>query len=170
MMKFNLLAGVALMSGLLAAPVFAASSTDMQGVQAAKVSLSGAITAAQKMGNGKAVRAEYRTEDGAGKYEVVVVSGGKTNTMDVDPTTGQAVRAKRDDTGKSDKEGAEAIESAQTGLGDAIMAAEKEGGKALEAKLDEKEGMAAYKVEVANGDKTATVWVDAGSGQIIKKS
>ncbi len=170
MTNMKMLAGIGMMAGLLTAPAMAASSTDIQGVQAAKVSLAEAISAAQKEGDGKAIFAKYHTMNGAGQYEVVVVSGGKTNTMDVDPGTGQAVKAKRDDAGKTDKNGVQAIESAQTGLSDAISTAEKQGGKALEAELDTKKGTTAYEIEIANGDKTDTVWVDVNSGQIIKKS
>jgi uncharacterized membrane protein YkoI len=90
--------------------------------------------------------------------------------MDVDPGTGEAVKTKRDDAAKTDKKGMETIESAQIGLDQAIATAEKQGGKALEAQLDTKKGVTAYEVEIANGDKTDTVWVDVNSGQIIKKS
>ena len=170
MNNMKILAQVAMMSALIATPVLAASSDDMKGAQAAQVSMSDAIVAAQKLGNGKAVHAKYVTESGAGKYEVVVVSGGKTNTMDVDPSTGQAVRAKRDNTGDSDKKGAETIEAAKTGLAAAIATAEAQGGKALEAELTTKKDTTAYEVEIARGDKTDTVWVDVNTGQIIKKS
>jgi uncharacterized membrane protein YkoI len=170
MNKFKMLAGVAVYAALAAVPAMAASITDIQGVQAAKVSLSDAIDAAQKSGDGKAIFGKYHTMNGAGQYEVVVVAGGKTNTMDVDPTTGEAVKAKRDDAAKSDKKGVEAIEGAQTPLDQAIATAEKQGGKALEAELDTKKGMTAYEIEIANGDKTDTVWIDVNSGEIIKKS
>jgi uncharacterized membrane protein YkoI len=171
MKQFNLLAGAAMLSGILAGPIaFAASDTDMKGVQAAQVTLGDAVEAAQKAGNGKAIYGKYETREGTGTYEVVVVSGGKTNTLRVDPTTGQAVKAKRDDADKTDKNGAQTIESAQVGLPDAIMTAEKQGGRALEAELDTKDGKTTYEVEIANGDKTDTVWVDVNSGQIVKKS
>ncbi len=170
MKQIKLLASAALCAGLLAAPAFAASSDDMQGVQSAKVSMSDAIMAAQSSDGGKAIYAKYRTSNGAGKYEVVVVANGKTDTMEVDPSTGEAVKAKRDKAGKTDKDGMNTIESAQTGLAQAIQAAEKQGGRALEAELDTKKGATAYEVKVANGDKTDTVWVDVNSGQIVSKS
>jgi len=170
MKQMKLLVSAAFCTGMLTAPAIAASSTDIQGVQSAKVSLSDAIMAAQKTDNGKAIYAKYHTDEGVGKYEVVIVANGKTDTMDVDPNTGEAVKAKRDDAAKSEKNGVNTIESAQTGLVQAIQTAEQQGGKALEAELDTKKGSTAYEVRVANGDKTDTVWVDVNSGQVIKKS
>ena len=165
------LTGAALMVGLVApSSAFAASDANIHGVQAAQVSLADAVTAAQSAAAGKAIYGKYDTRDNAGVYEIVVVSEGKTNTMDVDPATGKAIKAKREEAGKTDKKGAMTIEKAQVGLSAAISTAEMEGGKALEAMLDTKKNATAYEVEVANGDKTSTVWVDVNTGKIIKKS
>jgi uncharacterized membrane protein YkoI len=166
----KLIASTALVVGS-AAPAAFAASTDAKDVQNAKTSLSDAITAAQTANNGgKAIYGKFRETKGVGQYEVVVVNNGKVDTLDVDPTTGQAVKAKRDDAGKTDKKGEATIESAQTTLAQAIDTAQQQGGRALEAELDTKKGVTAYEIEVASGDSTSTVWVDVNSGQIIKKS
>jgi uncharacterized membrane protein YkoI len=171
MNSYKLLSTAALIAGLAAPAAFAASSTDAKDVQNTKISLADAITAAQNASSGgKAIYGKFHETHGVGQYEVVVVNNGKTNTLDVDPTTGQAVKAKRDDAGKADKKGEATVESAQTGLAEAINTAEKQGGRALEAELDTKKDKTAYEIEVANGDTTSTVWVDVNSGEIIKKS
>ena len=166
----KLLASAALIAGFAAPAAFAASSTDAKDVQTTKVSLADAITAAQNAGSGKAIYGKFHETHGVGKYEVVVVNNGKTDTYEVDPSTGEAVKAKRDDAAKADKKGEATIQSAQTGLATAINTAEKQGGRALEAELDTKKNTTAYEIEVANGDNTSTVWVDVNTGQIIKKS
>ncbi len=156
--------------GAMAAPVLAASNSDLQGVQSAKMSLSDAISAAQKASNGKAIYGKYHTENGTGDYEVVVVANGHDETYKVDPNTGEAVKAKQDNASKTDEKGESVIQSAQTSLSEAIRTAQKEGGKAMEAKLDTEKGTTAYEVEVANGDHTSKVWVDVNSGKIVRKS
>jgi uncharacterized membrane protein YkoI len=171
MKMFNLLTGAAMTAAIVAAPLaMAASDADMKGVQAAKVSLGDAIDAAQKSADGKAIYGKYETRNGVGNYEVVVITGGKNETLRVDPNTGDAVKAKQDDAGKTDKDGLQTIESAQVGLDQAIMTAEKQGGRAIEAELDTKKNATAYEITVANGDHSATVWVDVNSGKIIQKS
>ncbi len=171
MNTFKLLTGAAMLTGLTMAPLaLAASDADMKGVQAAKISLAQAIQSAQKAGNGKAIYGKYDTRDGVGNYEVVVIAGGKDETLRVDPTTGEAVKAKQDDADKTDKNGVATIQAAQVTLAEAINTAEQQGGRALTAELDTKKNTTAYEIDVANGDHTDTVWVDVNSGQIVKKS
>jgi uncharacterized membrane protein YkoI len=167
----KILASTALVVGFAAPATFAASSTDAKDVQNAKMSLADAVKAAQEAESGsKAIYGKFHVTNGVGKYEIVVVNNGKTDTLVVDPTTGDAVKAKRDSADKTDKKGEATIESAQTTLAAAIDTAEKQGGRALEAELDTKKNTTAYEIEIANGDSTSTVWVDVNSGDIIKKS
>jgi uncharacterized membrane protein YkoI len=171
MKNFNLTASAAVLTALVMAPMaLAASDADVKGVQAAKMSLADAIQSAQKAGNGKAIYGKYDTRNGVGNYEVVVISGGKDETLRVDPNTGEAVKAKQDDADRTDKNGVATIEAAQVTLADAITTAEQQGGRALTAELDTKKNTTAYEIEVAKGGDTDTVWVDVNTGKIVKKS
>jgi uncharacterized membrane protein YkoI len=171
MNQMKLLASAALFAALATPAAFAASSNDVKDVQNAKMSLSDAIQAAQKVESGKAIYGKFHDTNGIGKYEVVVVnSSGKTDTLEVDPTTGEAVKAKRENAPNTDKKGEAVIENAQVGMAEAITTAQAQGGRAMEAELDTKDNKTTYEIKLANGDNTSTVWVDVNSGQIVKKS
>ena len=172
MTNSRLLAGAAILVCLAGAPTaFGASDTDIQGVQSAKLTLSDAIMKAQKQDSGKAIFGKYETHNGTGNYVVTLVTAdGKKDTMNVDPATGQATKAERANSGSSSEAGAQTIEQAKIGLTDAIKTAEQAGGKAMRATLDTDKGRTAYKVELAAGTKTTTVWVDATSGQTFDSS
>ncbi|HLG86894.1 MAG TPA: PepSY domain-containing protein [Alphaproteobacteria bacterium] len=173
-MRLTHLTASAALSALLAgAPVaLAASDSDLQGVESAKMTLSQAIMAAQKSDNGKAIFAKYETHNGVGNYVVTIVgANGQKDTVNVDPQTGQATKAAETSSGSSSQAGAQTIENAKVGLTQAIQTAEaKGGGKAMRATLDTEKGKTAYKIELANGNKSDTVWVDANSGSIINRS
>lgn len=170
MRSTKLLAATAVASLLLGSAAFAGTKEDYDTVSRAKHSLADAIGAAEKVAGGKATDAKFETERGVSKYEVTVVQNGKRDIVNVDPTTGQAVKGKESDAGSSDQRDAQAITSAKTGLAAAITAAEQQGGgKALEASLEKQNGNPVYDVKLANNDKTQTIRVDAATGKVASK-
>lgn len=172
MTNSKLLTSTAILLCLAGTPaVLAASDTDIKNVQSAKLSLSDAVVKAQKQDSGKAIFAKYETKNGVGNYVVTIVTmNGKKDTLNVDPQTGQATKSDQTSSGSSSQSGAQTIENAKVGLTDAIKTAEAQGGKAMRATLDTDKGKTAYKIELANGSKTMTVWVDADSGQVFDSS
>ena len=168
----KLAAGAAMLATMTVAPaLLAASDTNIKGVESAKMSLSEAVMAAQKEDSGKAIFAKYDTADGAGNYLVTVVTAaGKKDDVKVDPMTGQATKASVSNSGSTSRAGAQTIEQAKLGLTDAIQKAEMNGGKAMRATLDTEKGKTAYKVDLAQGDKSHTVWIDANSGSLLSRS
>jgi uncharacterized membrane protein YkoI len=165
-LKFG--ASLVVLAGLAAAPAFATSETDIQGVESAKVSLSDAISSAQKVCGGKATKAMYETSHGAGNYEVACVANGQFERLYVNPQTGAATKEKQASASSSDTSDMQTIENAKIGLSDAISTAEGSGGKALGVTLSSTNGQQAYKVTVANGTQTNDVWIDATSGTVLK--
>lgn len=163
----KILAATALASLLVGSAAFAGTKEDFDTVSKAKHSLADAISAAEKAAGGKAVDGKFETERGVSKYEVTVVQNGKRDVLNVDPTTGQAVKGKEKDAGSGDQKDVQAIASAKTTLASAVSAAEQQnGGKALEASLDKQNGNPVYDVKLANGDKTQKVRIDANTGKV----
>lgn len=168
MRSSKLLAATAVASLLLGSAAFAGTKEDFDTVSRAKHSLADAITAAEKAAGGKATDAKFETERGVSKYEVTVIQNGKRDIVNVDPTTGQAVKGKESDAGSGDQRDAQAV--SKTSLATAITTAEQQGGgKALEASLTKQNGNPVYDVKLANGDKTQTIRVDAATGKVASK-
>lgn len=96
--------------GLLAGTLAVADENDtreMQALNAAKVSLTEAITLAQNVAEGVAVSAELDDEEAVPVYLVEVVSGGRDYEVRVDPGTGKVLDKQLDpeddDDGDHDK-------------------------------------------------------------------
>ncbi|MDB5367365.1 MAG: hypothetical protein JWM77_3292, partial [Rhodospirillales bacterium] len=146
----KILAATALATLLVGSAAFAGTKEDFDTVSKAKHSLADAVSAAEKAAGGKALEGKFETERGVSKYEVTVVQNGKRDILNVDPTTGQAVKAKEKTAGSGDQKEAQTITSAKTGLAQAIAAAEQQsGGKALEASLEKSSSNPVYEVKVA---------------------
>jgi uncharacterized membrane protein YkoI len=167
MRSTKILTATAITSLLIGSAAFAGTKEDFDTVSKAKHSLADAITAAEKTAGGKATEGKFETERGVSKYEVTVVQNGKRDILNVDPTTGQAVKGSEKNASSGRQEDAQTVTAAKTGLAQAITAAEQQsGGKALEASLDKENGNPVYDVKLANGDKTQKVRIDANTGKV----
>ncbi|GIL41822.1 PepSY domain-containing protein [Roseiterribacter gracilis] len=167
MRSTKILTATAIASLLIGSAAFAGTKEDFATVSSAKHSLADAIGAAEKAAGGKATDAKFETEHGVSKYEVTVVQNGKRDILNVDLTTGAAVKGSEKNASSSKQQDAQTITAAKTGLAAAIATAEQQsGGKALEASLEKENGNPVYEVKLANGDKTQKVNVDASTGKI----
>lgn len=170
MRSTKLLAATAVASLLIGSAAFAGTKEDFDTVSKARHSLADAIGAAEKVAGGKATDAKFETEKGVSKYEVTVVQNGKRDIVNVDPTTGQAVKGKEKDASSGDQKEMQQAAAAKTGIAAAISAAEQQGGgKALEADFTTKDGNPVYDVKIANGDKSQTIRVDANTGKVASR-
>jgi uncharacterized membrane protein YkoI len=170
MRSTSFLAATAIASLLVSSAALANTKDDYDTVSKAKHSLSDAIGAAEKAAGGKATDAKFETSSGVSKYEVTVVQNGKRDIVDVDPTTGQATKAKESNAGSSEQRDMQAITQAKTGLATAINTAEEQGGgKALEASLKNASSNPVYDVKLAKGDQTQTIRIDANTGKIASR-
>jgi uncharacterized membrane protein YkoI len=143
---------------------------DIHEAGSARVSLLQAITAAQHSRDGRAISARFQAADGTGRYVVSVVSYGQRDDVAVDPATGEARRLEGDAASRSEREEADTARDASIDIAKAIAVAEREGGRALGARVAEKRGRPAYRVDVNEGGLVSKVWVDAESGHILQKS
>ncbi len=80
------------------AGAYASESTqnDALGIADAKVSLTQAVSAAERHVGGQAARAEYENDDGQPVFEVEVVKGSTVMDVKVDPTSGAVIAATGD--------------------------------------------------------------------------
>lgn len=104
--KFSILALAALMAGGAATFAMAQSQeNDAQAIQNAHISLSQAITAAEKKVGGKAARAEFeQSKQQSWIYEVEVVNGSKVFDVDVDPQSGKVLSSRPDTVDQDDEQ------------------------------------------------------------------
>lgn len=92
-------AATGLLLALVAAGTFAAGKSvenDAIGIGATKITLSEAISAAEKHVSGKAARAELERSTGRMVFDVEVVSGSKTYDVKIDPDQGTVLASTED--------------------------------------------------------------------------
>ena len=150
--------------------------------EAAKVSLRDAVEAAEIEG-GRAIDAAYREvremgclERDAGYYDVTVLIDGKLPLVSVDAASEQIVPRKeqgfeREIGGQfferlfegSPEKHAAAASRMTVHLHQAIDKAEKDGGKAMEARAEEKDGHAGYTLKLVDHGKLRLTWVDGAA-------
>ena len=149
---------------------------------AAKVSLRDAVEAAEAAG-GRAIDAAYREvremgclERDAGYYDVTVLVDGKLSLVSVDAASEQISPRKeqgfmRDVSGQflerlfegSPEKHAEAAARMKVHLHQAIDKAEKDGGKVMEARAEEKDGRAGYTLKLVDHGSLRVTWVDGAA-------
>ena len=175
-----LLAAMLLTSGCATLLAEAEPAKDVVCFQSAKVSLTDAILTAERQG-GRAVAARYRQDEELGclvnkpgEYDVTLLDRGALRTVAVDAKTraiGSAEprgtvfertsrfldRLFEHDSGKS----ARLAPEVTPGLLESIAIAERSGGKAIKAHIDDKGGRLGYSVKLVNQGKTRTAWVDS---------
>jgi hypothetical protein len=149
--------------------------------EASKVSLRDAVEAAEVEG-GRAIDGVYRQvcELGClnrdpGYYDVTVLIVGKLSRVSVDAGS-QQIRARNSDVtgrswagelferivhGTSDSR-IPAAERTSIHLHDAIASAEKQGGKAMEARIEMKNGTPGFSIGLVEHGRLRTTWIDGG--------
>ena len=150
--------------------------------EGAKVSLRDAVEAAEIEG-GRAIDAAYREvremgclERDAGYYDVTVLIDGKLSQVSVDAASEQIVPRKAQGFGReiggqfferlfegSPEKHAAAAARMTVHLHQAIDKAEKDGGKVMEARADEKGGRAGYTLKLVDHGKLRVTWVDGAA-------
>jgi uncharacterized membrane protein YkoI len=148
--------------------------------EAARVSLKDAIATAEA-GDGKALDADYRQDEemgcltnDPGVYDVTVLASGRINTMSVDART-RAVGPREASgvmnalLGGSPFEGSPAdmarmMPRLAVDISQAIDLAEKQGGKAMTAWIEAKNGRAGYTVKLVERGKVRETWIDGERG------
>jgi hypothetical protein len=145
-------------------------------LEAARMSLRDALTAAEATG-GRALDADYRQDDemgcirgNAGVYDVTLISGGAIGVVSVDVATGEV--GPRVNAGVMNAllaggrfEGSHAnmarvLPRLSMRAREAIEIAEQQGGKAMVAWIDEKDGHPGYVVKLVQHGRVHVVWVD----------
>ena len=147
-------------------------------VDAAKISLKDAITAAEGAG-GKVLDADYRQDDemgcikgDAGVYDVTLLSKATIEVVSVDARSGEvgpranasvmnALLAGGRFEG-SPANMARVVPKLSMRAAEAIDIAERQGGKAMVAWIDEKDGHPGYVVKLVQRGRVHVVWVDGG--------
>ena len=146
--------------------------------QAAQVSLTDAIAAAEATG-GKALDADYREEEemgclqnAPGVYDVTLLSGGRINTVSVNARS-HAVGPKEEESvmnallgGGPRFEGSPAdmasmLPRMSLTMPQAIAAAEQQGGKAMSAWIERKDGKPGYTVKLVERGRVNVTWIPA---------
>ena len=144
--------------------------------EAARVSLKDAIAVAEA-GEGKAIDADYRQDEemgclqnDPGAYDITLLAGGRINTVSVDARTrtiGPRVEAGVMNAllGGARFEGSSAdmarmVPRLGIDISQAIDIAERQGGKAMVAWIEEKNGKAGYTVKLVERGRINVTWVD----------
>lgn len=147
-------------------------TSEYRAAQAAKVTLTQAIEAAESKGQGRAVEVDFEVENNIPQYEVKVLGAdGKLVEHHVDANTGQVIKSENHPIEGFFKRLKPAdMQNARTSLKQAVALAEqKAGGRAVEAEVEHEANSVQYEITVANGDRTQKVKVDA-NGQIVSQN
>ena len=148
--------------------------------EAAKVSLKDAIAAAEA-GNGRALDADYRQDEemgcllnDPGVYDITLLTGGRIGTVSVDARTRSI--GPREESGVmtallgaspfpgSPADMARMVPRLGIDISQAIDVAERQGGKAMVAWIEEKNGKAGYTVKLVEGGRVRETWIDGERG------
>jgi uncharacterized membrane protein YkoI len=149
---------------------------EVECLQRAKVSLKEAIATAESSG-GKALDADFREDeemgclgDNPGAYDITFLAGETISVVSVNARSG--VLGPREDAsvmnvlfGSARFEGssvdmARSVPALGIGISQAITIAERQGGKAMSAWIEAKDGMAGYTVKVVKNGRVRVTWVD----------
>jgi uncharacterized membrane protein YkoI len=165
---------LAVAAGLLVSTqaAFAVDQEDVRALNASRMSITQAIDAAAKQGNGRPIDAEFARKGAAAHFDVKVLTQDKVMKYTVDANSGQV-------TGTSEQTietfftrmKPEDLRNTQTSLIQAIGAAEQRAqGKAIQAEAERDQGHISYEITVAKADgSTHKIKVDGQSGQVAEK-
>jgi uncharacterized membrane protein YkoI len=148
--------------------------------EAAKVSLKDAIATAEA-GDGRALDADYRQDEemgclqnDPGAYDITLLTGGRISTVSVDART-RAI-GPREESGVmtallgaspfpgSPADMARMVPRLGIDISQAIDIAEQQGGKAMVAWIEEKNGKAGYTVKLVERGRVRETWIDGERG------
>lgn len=139
----------------------------------AKISTIDAVANAEKRSGGRATKVELEKEKGAYLFEVETVSKGKVARTLIDPATGKTVQVKDEGAlekffDRDEQDDLKKLNAVPTTLSAAIAAGEKNvGGKAVEAKLDDDEDSAVFRVEVVKNNLIHLVMINGADGKVL---
>jgi uncharacterized membrane protein YkoI len=147
------------------------SKAEIQAFQQVKVPLTQAVQAAEKHSNGKAIDASFEQKNGMPIYRIKTYQNNSVCEGTIDANSGQVAgsgqttpQSKLD---QEDMQELQAAKNAQTSLVQAVQAAEqKQGGKAIDAGLEARNGKVAYELELVKNGQLRTVTVDPQNGQL----
>jgi len=167
-----LLAAVALGFAVTGAQAADKASREDATLSNAKVSLTQAISIAEKQGSGQAISADYEGKKGTMRnYDIKVLSsdGQKLTKYRVNTSTGKITEASNEPFEKVfTRIKPTDLQNAQTSLKSAITSAESQaGGKAVDADTDRTGDTVRYTVKVAKADGTTEkVKVNGADGKV----
>lgn len=150
----------------------AASPSEMQALSRAKLSLTQAIEAAERQGEGKAIEAEFEAGDNqASRYEVKVLGRDKLVSYTLDADTGKVLETSNEAIEKLfTRLEPDDVRGARTTLAQAIGIAEQHtNGKVIEAEVDREGDSVRYDLTVARSDGgERELEIDAANGKIVE--
>lgn len=99
------LTALAALSAIAIGSAYAAKAmeNDALAIEAAKIGLTQAVTAAEQHVGGKASRAEFEKHKGQWVFDVEVVNGKKVMDVKVDPANGKVIAASEDKADRDDE-------------------------------------------------------------------
>lgn len=148
------------------------TKVEIQAFENAKVSLSDAISAAEKHTQGKAMDAAFADYNGGPAYQVKTFQHDAVWDGIIDATSGEIIgegeTTSESDLDRDDKAELAAFKTAGHTLLQALKAAEEHaGGKAIDGGLEEVDGKVVYEIDVVKNGTLETVDVNPESGQVI---
>jgi uncharacterized membrane protein YkoI len=144
----------------------------MQALSRAKLSLTQAIEAAERQGEGKAIEAEFEARDNqASRYEVKVLGRDKLTEYTLDADTGKVLETSNEPIEKLfTRLEPDDVRGARTTLAQAIGIAEQHtNGKVIDAEVDREGDSVRYDLTVARSDGgERELEIDAATGKIVE--
>lgn len=150
------------------------NKAELQAFGKVQVPITQAIQAAEQHSHGKALDASFEDRNGKPAYRVKTYKSGSVWEGAVDANTGKVTgQGKTTPESKLDAEDkAElvAFKGAKVSLTDAVRTAEqKDGGKAIDAGLEARNGGVAYELELVKSGAISTATVDPQSGKLATR-
>jgi uncharacterized membrane protein YkoI len=150
----------------------AATPAELQALSRAKLSLTQAIEAAERQGDGKAIEAEFEARDNqASRYEVKVLGRDKLVAYTLDADTGKVLETSNEAIEKLfTRLQPDDVRGARTTLAQAIGIAEQHtNGKVIDAEVDREGDSVRYDLTVAKSDGSEReLEIDGASGRIVE--
>lgn len=149
----------------------AADTSEVQALARAKLSLTQAIEAAEREGDGKAIEAEFDADSGRSRYDVKVLGRDKLVEYTLDADTGKVLETSNEPIEKLfSRLEPDDVRGARTTLAQAIGIAEQHTkGKAVDAEVDREGESIRYDVTILKSDGSIQeLEIDGASGKIIE--
>lgn len=143
----------------------------MKPFESAKLSLTQAVTNAQRESRGKPLAARFEVWHGKPVYLIRTYSANQVWETRIDADTGESIgqptSISENELGSQLKKDIAALDKAQTSLTDAVNKAEQQqGGKVIMARVKPVSGGVSYDLDLVKNGRLHTAMVDAQSGQL----